>query len=275
MPFLRRIPQGPLSEYVAMIWYYYGQPLSHAMERLLPTGSIELVINLRENQTRIYDQNLACRRLEGIAFCGIQTGYFVIDTDEQQHIMGVHFRSGGTWAFLDGSAQELKDLHVSAGDVWGQVAQDLRAELLDAPTLPTKFDTVEGFLSRKLRSGASRHPAVTYALRHMQSPACKLGEITGRLGMSQRKFIELFTYQVGLTPKVFARIMRFQRAVQQIGTGQKEIDWNEIALRCGYYDQAHFINDFRNFSGINPTTYRAKCNEHLNHVPLDEPRMRS
>lgn len=271
MPFLRRIPQGPLSEYVVMIWYYYGQPLSHSMERLLPTGSIELVINLRENQTRIYDQNLACRSLEGIAFCGIQTGYFVIDTDEQQHVMGVHFRSGGAWPFLAGSAHELKDLHLSAGDVWGPAAQDLRAELLAAQALPAKFDAVEGFLKRKLRSGTSRHPAVRYALQQLQIPDCRLGEITERLGMSQRRFIELFTYQVGLTPKVFARIMRFQRAVQQIGTAQKEIDWNDVALRCGYYDQAHFINDFRSFSGINPTTYRAKCNEHLNHVPLDEP----
>jgi AraC-like DNA-binding protein len=50
---------------------------------------------------------------------------------------------------------------------------------------------------------------------------------------------------------------------------QQEVDWAAVAVNCGYYDQAHFINDFRNFSGLSPTGYLRVRNSHLNHVPLD------
>jgi AraC-like DNA-binding protein len=72
---------------------------------------------------------------------------------------------------------------------------------------------------------------------------------------------------VGLAPKLFCRVRRFQKVVRMISAGQP-VDWAEVALTCGYFDQAHFIHDFRAFSGINPTSYLADYIEHLNHVPI-------
>lgn len=270
MPFLRRIPQPPLSDFVDIIWYYEGQPVTHSRERLLPTGTIELILNLAEEQTRVYDQKLKCQKHGAVIFCGIHTEYFVIDTDSQEKVLGVHFKPGGAWPFLGVPARELKDLHLDADTLWGKIARDLRCDVLSAPTITTKLNVVERFLWNKLSLSVNRHPAVIYALQQMRRTDLRVKEITDAIGLSQRRFIELFSDQVGLTPKTYLRIMRFQTAIQKIASSNLEPDWSQLALDCGYFDQAHFIKDFRAFSGINPTTYQRKCSQHLNHVPLDE-----
>ncbi|HEV1996462.1 MAG TPA: helix-turn-helix domain-containing protein, partial [Candidatus Acidoferrum sp.] len=119
------------------------------------------------------------------------------------------------------------------------------------------------------RGQFERHPAVAFALGEFQAApqGQKIVEVTGRTGFSARRFIDLFEKEVGLTPKLFCRVQRFQRVLHMIQTCCS-IDWAEIALSCGYYDQAHFIHDFRTFSGINPSTYVAARTPHLNHVPI-------
>ena len=78
--------------------------------------------------------------------------------------------------------------------------------------------------------------------------------------------LDLFTAEVGLTPKVFSRLRRFRRALDRVAD-RPAVDWTVIALECGYYDQAHFIHDFRSFAGMTPTAYE-QCRVSLNHVAI-------
>ena len=91
--------------------------------------------------------------------------------------------------------------------------------------------------------------------------------VIDRIGLSQRRFIELFRDQIGLTPKAFCRVRRFQRVLESVHR-KPAVDWAQVALDGGYYDQAHFIHDFQNFSGMTPAMYLARATEHLNHVPM-------
>jgi AraC-like DNA-binding protein len=91
--------------------------------------------------------------------------------------------------------------------------------------------------------------------------------VTDYIGISTRRFIQLFHQQVGLTPKAFCRVRRFQRVLRSVH-GRREVDWAQVALDCGYYDQPHFIHDFQAFSGFTPSAYLALATTHLNHVPL-------
>ena len=70
-----------------------------------------------------------------------------------------------------------------------------------------------------------------------------------------------------MAPKLFARVQRFQSVVGTVHAAS-EVDWSDIAAACGYFDQAHFIHDFRAFSGFTPGAYLALKSEHRNHVPL-------
>ena len=83
--------------------------------------------------------------------------------------------------------------------------------------------------------------------------------------MSAKRFIERFKAQVGVSPKRYCRIRRFQQAVARAHRG-RPVDWAQVALDCGYYDQSHFIHEFRAFSGLTPTAYQASRTPFQNHV---------
>lgn len=74
------------------------------------------------------------------------------------------------------------------------------------------------------------------------------------LGVSERRLLQVFREDMGLSPKLWSRVQRFQRAAAALHSG-RSIRWEQLALNCGYYDQSHLSNDFRAFSGVDPTTY--------------------
>ena len=274
MQFFTQIPQPPLSNFVDLFWFYDGYfPGSHKKERLMPDGSIELVINLKEDEARIYDrENLdKCERLPGTLVCGPHSNCFVIDTDQQQSLIGIHFKPGGAFPFFKMPASELHNLHVSLENLWGHEARLLRERLLEAQTPQMKFQVLEECLLEQAFRPLQRHRAVDHALALFRNihTAPAIAELADEIGISSRRFIQLFSSEVGLTPKLFARVRRFQNVLLQLRNAA-EIDWADLAAGCGYFDQAHFIHDFKDFSGINPSTYLAQKTEHLNHVPIHQ-----
>src|SRR5208283_6042038 len=94
-----------------------------------------------------------------------------------------------------------------------------------------------------------------------------VAECSRSIGISERRLSQVFREHVGLSPKLWCRIRRFQSAAEALHRGV-EIPWAELALACGYYDQPHFANDFRAFSGIDPTTYSTKQLRWQNHIPV-------
>lgn len=272
MPFLHYTPGPPLSRFLQLLWLQETDVPLHAKERVLPDGSLELVINLREDEIRAYDPRRPEHfdRLHGGVLCGPHSEFMVIDTEEQALVMGAHFRPGGAYAFLGLPSSELLNRTVALDDFWGESARELRHRLVDARSHADRFRLFEAALLARLRHAERLHPAVAWAVAEIdRGPVFRpLMEITDEIGLSSRRFIELFTREVGLTPKRYERVRRFQRAVQAVH-GAAEVHWADLAVTCGYYDQAHFIHDFREFCGLTPAAYFAHRNlRHANHVPL-------
>jgi AraC-like DNA-binding protein len=275
MNFHHHVPSPPLSHFISMMWFGDDYVVPHALERVLPTGEMALIINLWENRTRVYnsDDPRKFDTFDGSIVVGAYSAFTVIDTDEQRATAGVTFRPGGAFPFLGLPAGELQDANVSLSSLWGrQVASELREQLLAASSPQAKFEILEqAFLRRVNASVEPTHPAVSFAVHNFRSrPQRPVSAVTDRLGLSDRRFIQLFSQQVGLTPKLFCRVQRFQQVLRNITSlaASSAIDWPQIALTCGYFDQAHFIHDFRAFSGINPTTYVANKTQFQNHVAL-------
>jgi len=271
MLYRTHIPTPPLSSFVELFWLYQGYQQPHDKERLLPTGTTEIVIDLREDNNKVYDREDHSRyeTFSGGIVCGPHSEHFVIDTAGQASVIGIHFKPGGAFPFIKEPLDELHNTHVSLDVLWGSNAGQLRERLLGAETPEEKFAILEHCLMAQAVRPLFRNPAVAFALNELHSvPTVRtISELTEEIGFSARRFIQLFSAEVGLTPKLFCRVRRFQEVLHIIRK-QTDVDWADVAISCGYFDQAHFIRDFKAFSGINPTAYVASKTEHLNHVPI-------
>ncbi len=268
---LRYRPAPPLDRFVECLWLWEGITRPHALERILPDGSMQIVVNLAEDRVPLYDRETGAPlgQTRGVILCGPRSEYSVIDTASQLSVFGFHFKPGGLLPFLPMPLDELRNQEIGLDCLWGGAADALRDELLSAPTAAARFAAAERFLVSRAVRPMERHPAVAFALREIgREPGCAVSGIVERTGMAWRRFTEVFRGEVGLAPKAFARVQRFQSAVRAIGGAASEVDWADLALECGYYDQGHFIHDFREFSGLTPAAYAKARTEHLNHVPF-------
>jgi AraC-like DNA-binding protein len=174
--------------------------------------------------------------------------------------------TGVARALFGAEAHELAERHTSVEDVWGLEARYLWEQLREAKTLETQLDHFEVFLARKLPQVHGMHPAIAHALSRFPSTT-NIGGIVDETGYSHRRFIELFRRTVGLPPRLFTRVLRFQRALKSIA-GKSRVSWIDLALEAGYSDQAHFNREFREFSGVSPTEYLKLTDGESLHVPI-------
>lgn len=266
-------PSPPLSAYVETFGFYEGDAPLHARERCLPNGRVALVINLGHDTLRVSNAPAPdqFQSFHGGVLHGAFSQCSVIDTTTLVTTMSICFKPGGARPFLPMPASELTNQVVDLSTLWGTTAVSLREQLQTAQTKDDMVHILERFLVARATWEQTRHSAITFALTQFQDGHAprSISEVTTQLGLSPKRFIHLFEEAVGLTPKVFCRLLRFQEGLQRITRGQP-IRWADLALDCGYFDQAHFIHDFQTFTGLTPSAYLAQRGEHHNHVPLPD-----
>ena len=263
-------PPPLLSDYVESIWYCVGDSLGHSHERIIPDGSMQLLVNLDENELRWQASDVAPQRVSGAAVAGAWSSSFVIDTRQQKHITGVSFRRGGAAAFFPVPSVAFRNNHVALNDVFSGL--DLREQLLSA---------------LQMRNGRSRLFAtwIDFLTEHFVPHRCptwlplacdllavnqSVRTVSTACGMDIRRFRAEFSAAVGISPKSFARVRRLQRVMADIAGGAT-IDrpgWADIALANGYFDQAHMNRDFRLLAGVTPAQYQPRDPLEPNHNPV-------
>lgn len=251
-------PAAALRPWIDKLWALRDAP-AHDRERILPSGTLELVFNLQEDEFRIYreDGHTPCQRLPGAIVSGAYDRSFTIDTREHASVVGVHFAPGGAAALLGVPLGELRNAHVPLEALWGGEARLLRERLCAARDTSERFRILEWLLRQRLGAagaGWGRHPAIPLALAGL-SQGASVGSVVSRAALSHRRFLELFTASVGTTPKVFARICRFQRALDEAARLPAP-DWTRVAMGAGYFDQSHMIREFLELGGCGPSTLR-------------------
>jgi AraC-like DNA-binding protein len=282
MPGCRYKPTGALGALVECLWYWEGAPGPHLKERLLPQAQAAMILNLREQPIAIYEDNGGAGSYGAAVFSGARSNCFTIDCNQQERVVGVQFAAGGAFPFFRMPMSELEDASFDMRDLWGAEAVWMRERVLVARTPRAMLEVLARCLDERLgataRHAASQaalgnsarlHPAVVYMAGELDmcdGPG-RVHSVTGKIGMSQRRMAQLFHEQIGVSPKTFHRVRRFQHTLARV-RGSRQVDWASMAVECGYYDQAHLSHDFRQIAGMTPSAYLAAATEHLNHVPL-------
>lgn len=271
MIFEIHIPQPPLNTFIENIVYYSGYCPPHQKEKLLPDGYIDLIIDLTDVPKHVYDNVNHDRKIRYRKgwVSGVRREFITIDAGYDSSMMVVRFRPGRALPFFGFPINEIANQVVELDSIWGNQFLSVRDEILGAETPSLRIATLEQHLLRIARGRLELNPSVDYAvamIRHAAS-GIPISVVREKLGFSHKHLISLFGKHVGVGPKYFSSLMQFQRVLQSLERGQT-FSWSRIAHDCGYYDQAHFINEFKRFSGLTPSTYLGDKGEYLNYIPL-------
>jgi AraC-like DNA-binding protein len=194
---------------------------------------------------------------------------FVLERTPEHELVGVHFHPGGAFPFIGVPLGELQNLNVSLADLWEREYVDrLLSRVGSAKTADEKLRSVAEWLLQVAVRPLCHHASVDHSLDALTVNPVVLSSaaVAATFNLSQRRFIRIFRDEVGLSPKLFCRITRFSNVVRRM-EGRDVVDWRDLAAAGGYYDQSHFIHEFREFCGLTPTEYlRWRLEENFGHV---------
>ncbi len=265
-----RFPQLPLSQFVENIWLVEGFQAEYTREKILPDGAIELIIDLDSKPKTIFESEDSdrFRTVTRAWISGERTRYIVIGATNQS-MVGIRFRPGGAYPFFSFPISELSDSVTELDLIWGRLVADIRDQLLEIDSPEGKLLRLESFLLAQARRSLESNRLITFAVHQLQhSPQfIAIRDLANTIGITQKHLISQFEKIVGLRPKSFARICKFQKVLQLVEQ-RSQIEWSAITYECGYYDQAHFIKEFHTFSGLNPSAYLAQRGEFVNFIPI-------
>jgi len=264
-------PKPPLSQFVENIWLVEGFSAEYTREKILPDGAIELIIDL-DNSPKMIFEDEASESFRTVAkgwISGERTRYIVIGAEKNQSMVGIRFRPGGAYPFFAFPISELSESVTELDLIWGGLVDEVRNQLAEKESPEARLLWLESFLLSQARRSLEANRFVTFAVHQLQhSPQfLAIRDLANTIGITQKHLISQFEKVVGLRPKSFARVCKFQKVVKLIEK-QNEIEWSAIAVDCGYYDQAHFIHEFQAFSGLNPSSYLAQRGEYMNFIPI-------
>lgn len=274
-------PGLPLGMHVEMLTYFAGYTPQHQREKLLPDGAIELIVDLGETPKKLYagERSAAAVDFRRAWIAGMQRRWIVIEAQPGSSLLVIRFRPGGAYALLGHDAEVLTDSVFTFEDVLGRAAVLLRERVLEAPTAAARLAAAVGWLTERLR-GAEMHPAVRYLVRRLDRPlGLRIGDLAEETGFTERHLRGLFSRWIGISPKQYARIRRFQLLLGRVAQGapsDPELqggpppapDWAELAATFGYADQSHLTHEFQAFAGMTPGAYIAAYRGLENYLPI-------
>jgi AraC-like DNA-binding protein len=269
---LRRLPGPRLSPFVKLLWAsdQAASPWSVAggRERVLPTGGMHLVFRLSDHPLRLFNDinDPIGYRVGHTIVGGARASFYVREISQPVSSVGAQLRPGAAELLFGVSAGELAGRHTPLQDLWGPSAVEARERLSEAGGLQRKLDVFEALLAARLPTVRGLHPAVAQALERFTTTA-DVRQAVKESGYSHRRFIALFQRGLGLTPKLYCRVLRFQEALEQVAA-HTAASLVEVALDVGYSDQAHFNREFREFAGVSPGEYRELAPAFPHHVPI-------
>ncbi len=267
MLYLEHSPGPQLAPFIRKLWYVCSPGVLSGCERVLPTGNAQLILNLASDHCTGFTATGDRIPQSPTLLVGAQTSAQLIAVSDLAELIGVVFRPGGLRCFFPEPADRFSFAETPLDTVWRQAAS-LRNQLRQAATPAARFTLLERALLSRLNP-RPRNPAVQHALSliHRAAPGLTVAGLARTTGRSPRRLSSLFREEVGLTPKTYLRLTRFNRALRSLHAGC-DLPWAELALACGYTDQPHFSNDFHSFSGITPTTYIRSQRPWTNHLTI-------
>jgi AraC-like DNA-binding protein len=259
------VPAEPLRRFVAWYTGYRQRGLRPARHRGLPSPYLTLIFTLDEPLTMVAHPDPGQPPGEfGTLLGGLHCTPALIAHEGAQSGIQVALRPLGARALLGLPAGELADVDVPAEAVLGGVCAELRDRVRAAADWPERFAVLDEILLRLASTSPEVAPEVSWAWHQLlrEGGTVRVAALAAETGWSGRHLTNRFRAEIGLTPKAAARVIRFDRArhllVRQLTTAGGDTRLADLAVVCGYFDQAHLAREFRALAGCPPSQWLAE-----------------
>ena len=276
-------PRPPLDRQVELLTFYAGYAPQHHREKLIPDGAIQIIVDLTDRPKRLYAGEMSPL---GVAFSrswisGMQQRWIVIEAQAAASMLIIRFRPGGVRAFMPHDAVAFTNsVHALEAVINGR-AGSLRDRILEAPTIAGKFAAAETWLIEQA-GGEPPFNRVADLADRLGQPGKRVRDLAEEIGLGERQLRNVFDRWIGVSPKSYARIARFQRVLGALATTGVEDpamageplaspDWAGLAAGTGYSDQSHLHHDFVAFAGTTPGAYASAYRGLSNYLPITLP----
>lgn len=243
-----------LAGLVDHIWLFDGS-MTCLRERTFPNGLLEIIVHLGERYSVVEDRSTwVCPTT---CITGLQLGHLVVEAPAgRTKVLGVRLTPAGAYALFARPMHELASLTVDLTDLAGTAANALAAECHGAATGQGCVNAALRWIDARLARATRLDPAVAWMLGEIrqQKGAVSIGRLRERTGWSKTRLSSTFVEQVGVSPKQYARVMRFRRALEMIHAEHTSLV--DVAAEAGYYDQPHLNAEFKELSGFTPSEFR-------------------
>lgn len=251
-------PTASLSKYIKQYWFLEMEAGEAVGERVVPSGYVEITFHFADHliKRKQTDQMQA-----GIVLCGQKTDFFDVLPTGKISMLTVQFFPHSAGLFFDFPVHELVNLTVDMKEVLGSRVRDLEEQLYYILTLEGKINQIELFLWQLLiRKTNYSWDRVSHNIQLINQCNGQISaeQLASAACLSRKQHDRVFQHMVGLSPKQFLKVVRFQYSLYAHQQHPTE-SLTELACRCGYYDQSHMISDYKELSGITPKQYFTRC----------------
>jgi AraC-like DNA-binding protein len=263
---------SPLDKYIESIFYFKDYVSEHNMERVVPTGNIFLLLELDGFERMTFNNDLQpTGHFKNTWVSGMQKKYLSISVHQHSEMLGIQFKPTGAYPFFKIPINQLNDSVRQSETYFGDSVTNLRNKVTQIKDITKKFTVVEQWLLERLDEKKAPPQEIADVVLKLQSqPFAKHNELLSDYSKTRKNLINQFKKYCGLTPKVLHRIFRFNTLLANMNQ-KNDIVWTDIIYETGYADQAHFIKEFQEFSGFNPSEFiKSGYNDSVpNFLPLD------
>jgi AraC-like DNA-binding protein len=242
-----------LAGVVDHLWHSDGVILDRR-ERVLPNGTYEIVLALGALHRMV--AGVRTSPLPVTSFGGIRSVPFVLDHPQRCDTLGIVLAPAGAYALLQRPLSELADLTLDARDVLPD-AGELAGRCAATPRVEDRFALVVCWITARLGQAKAPDPAIAWMAAQIERGGSELrvDRLRKETGLSKARLVAAFRAQVGVRPKLYARLVRFRGVLHRLRSD--DVKLADVALDAGYYDQAHMTGEFRDLAGISPTEFLA------------------
>jgi AraC-like DNA-binding protein len=241
----REFPPGSfLAPFIECFWTSTVRPAreSPACYRVLPDGCMDF----------LFDFNATTARR--VSLVGTMTRPLSVVTTGAVDLLGIRFRPGGLSMFCALDAAELTDASADLSEFWGHFAEELWHELAGA-TLARRLSRLQEVLGARANGRLRPDPFIHHCIARIDAAhgSLRIADLEKGTGLGGRQLERKFSAQIGISPKAFARVIRFKHVAA--AARSKSANWARLAADFGFADQSHLVREFKAFAGVTPSAY--------------------